>query len=333
MWKADTPVRLRTYGPHHIDAEIGQLGTQEIWRFTGIYGFAHHSQRHRTWNLIKTLVAQPCSLPWIMAGGFNEIMSNNEKSGGVPRAWAPMQSFRQTMVDCDLHDMGYVGSRYTWSNKTKERLDRSFASPKWRDLFPCSRVVTLSLIESDHTPLLVEVSAERRIVWRAPKRFRFEEMWDGHADCLSVIQRGWSQPLAGNGMLQVSMKIGKTGQELMHWHQHVFDAQRGEMRVIQKKLNDLMRQPFTPDQYKEQRALHAKLSTLLTQQETYWRQRSKALWLKEWDMNSAFFHRRASNRKAKNRIKGVNNGNGTWCSDPREIHDIILQYFQGIYAS
>lgn len=66
-----------------------------------------------------------------MVGDFNEIMSNDEKSGGVPRAMAPMQLFRQTMADCDLHDMGYVGSRYTWPNKfTKERLDRSFASPQ-----------------------------------------------------------------------------------------------------------------------------------------------------------------------------------------------------------
>ncbi|XP_062021063.1 uncharacterized protein LOC133737552 [Rosa rugosa] len=226
---------------------------------------------------IKTLVADPCSLPWLMARDFNEIMSNNEKSGRVPRAMALKNLFRQTMTECDLHDMGFVGSIYTWASKfTKERLDRGFQSPQWRNWYPCSRVVTLPPVESDHSPLLIEVSPEKRVFWKSTKRFRFKEMWHGHSDCMSIIQKGWLQPLSGNGKLQVGMKIGHTSQDLMHWYQHVFDAQKGEMRIIQEKLNDLMRQPFSSDQYEEQQNLHAKqqnlhakLSSLLAQQETY----------------------------------------------------------------
>lgn len=112
LWNNDLHVKLRTYGPNHIDTEI--TSTQETFRFTGVYGFAPRSQRYRTWQLIKTLAAQSCSLPWIMGGDFNEIMSNREKSGGLSRAWTPMQLFRQTMAECELLDMGFHGSKYTW---------------------------------------------------------------------------------------------------------------------------------------------------------------------------------------------------------------------------
>lgn len=78
------------------------------------------------------------------------------------------------------------------------------------------------------------------------------------------------------------------------------------MRVIQEKLNDIICAPYSPEQYEEQRQLHLKHShQLVTQQEKYWRQRSRAIWLKEGDRNSSFFHRGASNRNSKNMIKGL----------------------------
>lgn len=91
-------------------------------------------------------------------------------------------------------------------------------------------------------------------------------MWFTHAQCIEIIQKGWSLPLIGNGMQQVGLKIQQTGVDLLRWHKDVFDAQRGEIRIIQEKLNDIMRQPFNPSQFEEQQDLHSKLSTLLSQQ-------------------------------------------------------------------
>ena len=39
--------------------------------------------------------------------------------------------------------------------------------------------------------------------------------------------------------------------------------------------------------------------------EIIWRQRSKALWFKEGDKNTRFFHNKATQRKKRNLIKGV----------------------------
>lgn len=72
FWLNDVPVRLRHYSFRHIDVEVGLLGSSEISRFTGIYGFATQGERVLTWDLLRTLAAQS-SLPWLVAGDFNEI--------------------------------------------------------------------------------------------------------------------------------------------------------------------------------------------------------------------------------------------------------------------
>ncbi|XP_062009502.1 uncharacterized protein LOC133726056 [Rosa rugosa] len=269
-----------------------------------------------------------------MAGDFNEIMCNADKSGGVSRATAPMRRFRETMSNCDLLDMGFVGSRFTWSNKyTKERLDRAFQSLSWSNNFPFSRVVTLSPSESDHCPILVEVKKDQGTIRRAQKRFRFEEMWHGNEHCASIIQQNWSQPLTGNALHQLGRKIQSTGEQLLHWHQNEFEKQKVELCVVQEKLNDIMKEPYSPLQYEEQHLLHVKLSQILAQQEKYWRQRSRAIWLKDGDRNSAFFHRKASNRRIRNTIKGLVNSAGEWQFDPETIKSILMDYYRGIFRT
>lgn len=103
-WCNDIRVRLRHFSLNHIDVEVGHLGSSEVWRFTGIYSFSSNGDRVRTWDLLRTLAAQT-SLPWLVAGDFNEILSNVDKSGGPPRGNAPMERFRAALVDCGLSDM------------------------------------------------------------------------------------------------------------------------------------------------------------------------------------------------------------------------------------
>jgi hypothetical protein len=67
-----------------------------------------------------------------------------------------MRSFLLTLEDCNLSDLGYRGSKYTWSNKRdlivllKERLDRSIASPDWYAHFLNFVVDVLRVSTSDH---------------------------------------------------------------------------------------------------------------------------------------------------------------------------------------
>ncbi|XP_062021454.1 uncharacterized protein LOC133738034 [Rosa rugosa] len=334
LWNGDLKVNVRSSSFHHIDAEIWTNDQAEPWRFTGIYGFAARADRCQTWSLINTLACENCSLPWLMVGDFNEIWCQADKSGGPTRAVTAINQFQHTMINAGLLEMGYVGCRFTWSNKfTKERLDRGFQSMQWRNRFPFSRVITLPPSDSDHSPLLVEVQKEGHMQMRSPKKFRFEEGWFGKEQCSNIIQKSWSTPLTGNMLAQLGIKIHNAGCELMQWHQTDMQQQKAELRDVQEKLFVIMKQPFSSEQYEEQRRLHVRQNQLLALQETYWRQRSRALWLKDGDQNSAYFHRVASQRRNKNTIKGLLTPLGVWETDHLALRHLMANYYTQVFHS
>jgi hypothetical protein len=92
-------------------------------------------------------------------GDFNEIIEQSEKDGAGLRMESQMDGFRTTLEDCHLGDIGYHGSRFTWSNHrtdatfTKERLDRAVANREWCSLLPEFMVNILAARTSNHTPI------------------------------------------------------------------------------------------------------------------------------------------------------------------------------------
>lgn len=78
-------------------------------------------------------------------------------------------------------------------------------------------------------------------------------------------------------------------------------------------------------------AAQTDLDSLLEAEETYWAQR--VTWLKEGDRNTKFFHSRASYRRRRNRIAGLENDYGEWRSEGHEVIDFIGFFIQNLYTS
>ncbi|XP_062014108.1 uncharacterized protein LOC133730558 [Rosa rugosa] len=119
----------------------------------------------------------------------------------------------------------------------------------------------------------------------------------------------------------------------MQWHRIDMQEQKMELKAVQEKLFDIMKQPFSAEQYEEQRHLHVKQSHLLALQEKYWRQRSRALWLQEGDRNSAYFHRKASNRRNKNTIRGLLIAAGEWQTESGVLKQMMVEYYAHVFKA
>lgn len=54
-----------------------------------------------TWRLFRTLHGGADS-PWLIGGDLNEILSDDEKAGGVPRDSHSIENFKEALDDCKL---------------------------------------------------------------------------------------------------------------------------------------------------------------------------------------------------------------------------------------
>ena len=81
------------------------------------------------------------------------------------------------------------------------------------------------------------------------------------------------------------------------------------------------------------RKLENQISNMLMDEEIYWKQRSRAEWLKEGDRNTKFFHAKASARRRKNKIWGVEDNNGQWLKDQEDIDRKFNEFFQDLFTT
>ena len=178
LWDSRVTLNIESYSQHHIDAKVIQEDGLQ-WRLTGFYGHPEVALRPRSWELLRRL-HDGNEEPWMVVGDFNEITSLDEKSGMADRSLPQMAAFRGALSDCSLHDLGYHGPDFTWSNRrgpgtlVRVRLDRSVANPAWSNLFPNSHVDNVIISNSDHMGVLVDLAPSLVGPQHRHKLFRFE---------------------------------------------------------------------------------------------------------------------------------------------------------------
>lgn len=114
---------------------------------------------------------------------FNEIAHATYKFGGQQINISRSNRFIDCINYCNLADLRYKGSRYTWTNGRHNRhnilegIDRCLANYDWLRLYPNALITHLPRTHSDHCPLLLEL---QHCPLPRQKIFRFETIWATH---------------------------------------------------------------------------------------------------------------------------------------------------------
>jgi hypothetical protein len=168
------------------------------------------------WTLLRR-IKPIIDEPWLMLGDFNECMWQFEHLSNSRRSERQMQNFRDVLSECDLHDLGYTGSEWTYDNKqggernVRVRLDRAVARPDWQARFPNASVSHIVSSRSDHVPILVEW--EERVERRPTEKIRrYEAVWEREPTLPEIVKDSWEgQPAhAGRDCWKVEINNDKT---------------------------------------------------------------------------------------------------------------------------
>ncbi|KAK4253026.1 hypothetical protein QN277_010863 [Acacia crassicarpa] len=175
----------------HAHVESGSLKVPAIISF--VYGPPEERDRRVVWDLLRDLAVNIRG-SWLLIGDFNDLLSQSEKEGGNPRSMRKILNFQRLLSDCQVMDLEFKGSSFTWCNKRvgttiRERIDRALGNVEFREEFDHALVFHIEPIGSDHHVLLAdccfcEVKSE--------KSFRFEASWTLHEDYLEVVKEGWA---------------------------------------------------------------------------------------------------------------------------------------------
>ncbi|GMI79837.1 hypothetical protein HRI_001653000 [Hibiscus trionum] len=326
-------ISLISYSSRYIHIQITKNNSTMF--FTGMHGFPETSQKYKTWEIIDSLYPSTKNNPWLLSGDFNEILTDSEKQGGPRRARSQIKNFRNCLTRNNLFDCKPTSGWFTWTKVRPltpvihERLDRFIANSAWQDLYPSHRIITEYVAKSDHCFLLLELDTSASTPKTQPsKNFRFESCWANNIDNIQTIKRAWADT-PGTAI----NKIEAVGTYLEEWQNQQRFKSTGRIKFLTKKINKLLYRPLTATNEQVYLNYRTELNKLLTEQEIYWAQRSRTLWLSQGDKNTKFFHARASNRNKKNLITGLYDANSNWCTSEPDLMNIASAYFQNLFTT
>lgn len=332
LWKEKEHATLISYSKNHIDVSVSVEDMQK-WRLTGFYGEPKRAQRRQTWDLLRNL-SRDANLPWCVIGDLNNIVAQEDKKGGAPYPNWLIEGFNQVLMDTGLKDLDLVGHQYTWERGrgtmewTEVRIDRAMVSQSWLNAFILAKLYNLedSSTSLDHSPIFLE---PKPAVHMSVKRsFKFENAWLSEPMCAQIIKDNWT----GYNELGIMDKIQICGDKLGEWGKDITSKFGSRIKLCKTELKQLRgrRDNASVERFN---GVKKQLFKIFDQQEIFWRQRSKQLWLKSGDRNNKYFHAMASARKRNNQIQRLKNDAREWKEWNHGLQELISGYFRQLYSS
>ena len=337
LWRSeDADVKLLSAKEQEIHTIVKVCASNLSWLFTAIYASPWLAERRILWSNIEK-IGQLHNLPWLVIGNFNEVLGGGggeDKFGGNQINLNRALEFKECLDSCNVVDLGFAGPKYTWTNKRQlsdlilERLDRCFANPVWRILYPEVAITHLPRTFSDHHPVLIELWKPN--VNGLERPFRFQTMWLLHPDFHRIIQETWSVgiPLKA-ATADFTRKVRK-------WNYEVFGNLFARKKRVLARLNGaqkaLANNPSESLMRLEDHFIE-EYSSILLQEEEFWALKSRINAIAFGDRNTSYFHVNTVVRRQRNKIRCLKDDMGEWIIEEEAVKEHIFYGFRKLYST
>lgn len=238
------------------------------------------------------------------------------------------------MVDnCRIKEIRSSGNWLSWAGWRDKiwvqcRLDRSFGNDEWFRIFPRAHMEYGDMRASDHRPITISFVREERDTRRG--RFMFDKRMVAQAGVEDIVKLGWGDDQKEN-TTPLMERIRRCRFELSKWKRITKMGSRGKIARLKTALEKEIskRMPCAARMHR----LKRDLAKAHRDEEAFWRQRSRKLWLKLGDRNTRYFHNCAKSRKLRNRILMLLDTDGREHFSEGSKGHIAAEYFRDIFSS
>jgi len=278
-------------GRYIVACSLRDTGDNVVWAFGEVYGPNDDRDRRDLWVELAGLMSS-WELPWCIGGDFNVVCFPSERSSGVGYS-AAMEEFSDFIFMHNLVDLPLEDGQFTWSNNQEDqiwsRIDRFLVSPEWEERFPEVSQGRLPRLLSDHFSLLLDCGAPRG----RNNYFKFKNMWLKYEGFVEQVKKWWmSFEFSGLPSFILANKLKALKTNLKKWNEVFGDLGKKKKKELLEGIRelDLVEESCCPKEDKKVRKVDMlrELEKTLLFEEMNWRQKSRALWLKEGDKNTIF---------------------------------------------
>jgi exonuclease III len=294
-------------------------------------------EKKHCWESLQDYLQQNNLTNIILGGDLNVTLAQEEKRGGsIVRD--PAREWVEDLASAwDLLDIKPVKGRYTWTNKRigpghiAARLDRFLVQSSLLLLGLEAKAEILPHSVSDHKPIRLEIKKDQV---RGPIPFRFSPNWINDKGFIDLVTKVWATTVQGSAFYVWEGKIKRLKFALKLWAKSQpspIAMRLAAQSHLEAHQLEMEQKEITPAILQQEDSLQRQWHQACRMEENYWRQKSRSLWLKEGDRNTAYFHKQAEARKQYKAVTEVQVQNKT-IADPEGIKQAAYEAFEKLYT-
>eukprot|EP00253_Pinus_taeda_P003328 PITA_03328 len=296
-------------------------------------------EKEQCWEELKEDINKEHNPNVILAGDLNLVLHANEKRGGNFLHDPCRNQLEGIMSDHELMDIIPKNRKFTWNNRRlgpgniMERLDRILVNISLLSTFAAAHSKVLSSSVSDHYPIMLTLDSHVQL---GPIPFRYNPLWRNNAVAVDIIEGTWKQHIEGSPSFIWEMKIKNTRKALKDGAKISYKEPEKIKKLLQQELDKIQiqieQQGLTPQLKKEEWETQGQRMRTKREEEIKWRIKSRQLWLKEGDKNTAYFHKQATVRKIRNNVTSITDCNGSHHNDQEAIKRAASLHFKKLLS-